>query len=346
LIDKKTVFVLGAGASCPYGYPSGARLREMICLDGGFWRSYENYLRDNRSVHEIRERRSSEVNHFRQIFKKSNIRSIDLFLANNPKLAPMGKYIIAYEMFRAEQQSLCGEEAKLTRELLEHSRDRFGPRELLSQALFRGGDWYFYLYNRFIGVGKDALPDFSDGNLSFITFNYDRSLEHFFYEALRNSFTEVSEDNIVKSLQKLKILHVYGQIAPLKWQDSEHGVDYRPQIDEPLLSKSADNIKTIFEQKESAELDEARKLLGQADRVVFLGFSYAPENMEVLQLPKIISKATYCYGTAFGLETREVQDIHGMIMQGLPPQSHLYINHRFIKIEKDMDSLSLLKNYL
>ena len=31
MINTNTVFVLGAGASIPYGFPSGAELREILC---------------------------------------------------------------------------------------------------------------------------------------------------------------------------------------------------------------------------------------------------------------------------------------------------------------------------
>ena len=252
MINKKTVFVLGAGASCPYGYPSGARLRELICLNQGFWQSYIEYLRSNESVQGVREERSREVNKFREIFDKSSLKSIDVFIANNPKLAQTGKYIIAYEMFRAEQQSYFREKANQLREIYSARglSEKLTLDDLLRRGIFQGGDWYFYLYNRLIGglVGKDALPDFSDDRFAFITFNYDRSLEYFLYEALRNSFTEVSEDDIIKSLKKLKILHVYGQIAPLKWQNPNDYVDYKPQLplSESLLLSAANNIRTIY----------------------------------------------------------------------------------------------------
>jgi hypothetical protein len=352
LIDKKTVFALGAGASCPYGYPSGARLRELICFDEGFWQNYNEYLRNNQSVQDAKDNRSREVNQFRKIFKDANIKSIDVFMADNPKLAPIGKYIIAYEVFRAEKRSLFGEQAKITQESLLSARElgRFGPRDLLSQPLFLGGDWYFYLYNRIIEglVGKDALPDFSDGKLVFITFNYDRSLEQFFYEALRNSFTEISEDDIVKSLKKLKILHVYGQIAPLKWQNPSDYVDYKPQPNESLLQRAVNNIRTIYEEKQNPELKEAQKLLSQAEQIFFLGFGYAPENMEVLGLPEVIPPI-YCqvYGTALGLNSKEVKSIRDGIIEGLRADELVgYKNKERIKIKNKMDCLELLRNYL
>lgn len=31
MITENTIFILGAGASKPYGFPTGAELREQIC---------------------------------------------------------------------------------------------------------------------------------------------------------------------------------------------------------------------------------------------------------------------------------------------------------------------------
>ena len=344
--DEKTVFVLGAGASCPYGYPSGARLRELICFDGGFWSDYSDYLRRNN----IKEEKPGEVNRFRKIFKDANIKSIDVFMANNPKLAPIGKYIIAYEVFRAERNSCFGEEAKRIQEEEKRAMDsdsRYRRDLIRGTPEFQGGDWYSYLYNRLIEglVGKNALPDFSNGNLAFITFNYDRSLEHFLYESFRNSFTEVPESQVIQCLKKLKILHVYGQIAPLKWQDCNEGMDYRPQISEALLGRVSSNIRTIYEEKQNPELMEAQNLPKQAKQIFFLGFGYAPENMDVLGLPGLIPQTCWVYGTAFGANDKEVKRIRNRIIEGLrtdPPS--VKVENRIV-IEST-DCLDLLRDYL
>ena len=84
--------------------------------------------------------------------------------------------------------------------------------------------------------------------------------------------------------KKLKILHVYGQVAPLKWQNQDDGVDYKPQIDESLLQRSAKNIRTIHEEKQNPALTEAQNLLKQAEQIFFLEFGYAEENMDCLKL--------------------------------------------------------------
>jgi hypothetical protein len=344
VIDKRTVFVLGAGASCPYGYPSGARLREMICLDKGFWDSYVGY-RDRQN---LGNKKSEEINRFRKIFKDSGIRSIDVFMANNPNLAQIGKYIITYEIFRAERQSLFDEEAKLAQESIKRRRDNSGSFDLLSTALFEGGDWYFYLYNKLIEglVGPTSLPDFSSGNLAFITFNYDRSLEYYFYERLRNSYTGVTESDIAKCLGNFKILHVYGRVAPLKWQDPKYGVEYRLEINESLLQNSSSNIRTIYEEKENPELIEAQNLLKQAERIFFLGFRYAKENMEVLGLPAIISPLKcWVFGTAFGMYEIEINRIRNQFIKGVQFEKLDSSKEKRILI-KNADCLDLLRNYL
>ena len=42
MIKEETVFILGAGASCPYGYPDGKELREQICSN--FARESKTYF--------------------------------------------------------------------------------------------------------------------------------------------------------------------------------------------------------------------------------------------------------------------------------------------------------------
>jgi len=341
LIDKKTVFVLGAGASCPYGYPSGARLRERVCLSQGFILSYNT----SRIAAQIRETRLQDINKFKDAFNKSRIKSIDLFMAHNPKLASIGKYIIAFEILRAEQKSLFGEEAKLEQETLEYMNR--SPLDLLSRSLFQGEDWCYLLYNRLIEglVGKDALPDFSNVNIAFVTFNYDRSLEQYLYEALRYSFIEVSEERIVQALNQLKILHVYGKIASLKWQNQIDYVDYKPKVSESLLQRAANNIRTIYEEKQNPELIQAQNLLKQAEEIFFLGFGYADENMEVLGLPDLIPPRCEVYGTAFNMIPEEVKRVFSKLHSRQTRDKRVHLAPAATRID-NLDCLMLLRKYL
>ena len=212
MIDKKTVFILGAGASCPYGYPSGAQLRKEICLD--FHSQYLSHLCATESNTHTRNDKLENIEYFTKTFFNSSTKSIDLFLARNPQLAETGKYIIAFKVFDAEKKS--------------HFREQSVQEQ----------DWYSYLFDRLTDgiIDRNTLPEFSRNNVSFITFNYDRSLEHFLYESLRNSFTEVPDHEIKKEFVKIKIIHVYGQIAPLKWQDSTEGIGYSPNFSDTVFN--------------------------------------------------------------------------------------------------------------
>lgn len=44
MISEDTVFVLGAGASAPYGYPIGSELRDDVCLN--FMKDMKSLLQD------------------------------------------------------------------------------------------------------------------------------------------------------------------------------------------------------------------------------------------------------------------------------------------------------------
>jgi hypothetical protein len=348
VISKRTVFILGAGASCPYGFPSGARLRDLICFDGGFRDKYLTYLTNSQIDEGIRKKKISDVKQFIKIFNNSHIKSIDAFMANNPKLSLTGKYILAYEIFQYEIDSRFGEDAIREQERLEGLRKSPDNNHYLwGIPGFNGGDWYFYLYNRMVEglVGKYAIPDFSNGNISFITFNYDRSLEQFFYISLRNSFSEVSEEEIIKTLKQLKILHVYGQVAFLKWQNPSDYIEYKQTINESHLERSSKNIRTIYEEKENPELLEAQKILKQADQIFFLGFGYAPENMEVLNLPGAISNASKICGTAFVWEEKEIERVKERFVAGFKSATGKWVKPSNLKIE-NTDCLKLLINYL
>lgn len=341
---------MGAGASCPYGYPSGVRLRELICFEGGslyggFRNSYLNYQNAEKFDQSAKDAKRNEIGQFIKAFKDSNIKSIDLFMANNPKLANIGKYIIAFEIFRAERESCFGEYLKRKKEQLENvQQDITKKKYIRGNSGFQGEDWYFYLYNRIVEglIGNDALPDFSDDKISFITFNYDRSLEQFFYESLSYLFSEVPKDRIIQTLKQLKMLHVYGQIASLKWQNANDYVEYKSQTDESLLQHAVNNVKTIYEEKQNPELIEAQNLIKKSEQMFFLGFGYAPENMEVLGLPSIIPQTCLVYGTAFGANDKEVKRIHKRIINGDTTDSKAARR----KVIESTDCLELLRNYL
>ena len=147
MINERTVFVLGAGASAPYGYPSGFKLKNEV-LD------YLEFESNNLVSfgYEI-----DLVKSFQESLFFSATTSVDAFLEHRyDEFLDIGKLSIARVLTKYE-----------------------APK-----ALFEVYDWYQYLFD----LMNAPFDKFGSNKVSFITFNYDRSLEHFFITALKNKY--------------------------------------------------------------------------------------------------------------------------------------------------------------
>ncbi|KKK77729.1 hypothetical protein LCGC14_2850660, partial [marine sediment metagenome] len=243
-IDIPTALILGAGASIPFGFPSGHGLYESICGPG-----------TNRSL-SIRQLEPLDfggdfVNGFLHNLSLSGVDSIDEFLGKQPEYTAVGKAAIAQILLPCEKQ-----------------RHLFDPT---------ADNWY----KRFFV----PLLDHPDGfrNLYVITFNYDRSLEHFLFTALRSS-TDLSEAQCAERVQALTIVHVHGKLGRLPWEaEYGHVIPYEGKANPDTIRACIGSIIVLHEgQKDSPELVEARRILDSVLRIYFLGFGYHEVNLERL----------------------------------------------------------------
>ncbi len=151
MMNKKTLLILGAGASAPVGYPSGRALLMKVANE----LSNEAFalFRELRDVGY----RQAEMEKFRIALAGSMQPSVDAFLEKRPDFLDIGKAAIAAALIPMEQRTLFerGEQAT----------------------------WYEYLFNRL----GDQSDRFHENQLSIVTFNYDRSLEYFLYSAIVHS---------------------------------------------------------------------------------------------------------------------------------------------------------------
>jgi hypothetical protein len=150
--------------------------------------------------------------------------------------------------------------------------------------------------------------------VSFVTFNYDRSLEHFLYTYLLGNFADAVPSDVVNVIGRLPIIHVYGSLGPLPWQDAD-GRDYSPTISPEIVAAAAKGI-TILHQgnDDSPEFQQAQELFKKADSILLLGFGYPRENMRRLNLPFLRlrgqtvphdTRPVQIWGTAYGLTEAE-----------------------------------------
>jgi hypothetical protein len=94
MIKLRVVFVLGAGASIPYGYPSGAS------LVGGMFNLQSDVVQTIKAHGYTQGQRGL----FQEALKKSGHSSIDAFLERRPDFRELGKLLIAAYILRCESE--------------------------------------------------------------------------------------------------------------------------------------------------------------------------------------------------------------------------------------------------
>ena len=141
---------------------------------------------------------------FQTRFALSEIFSVDAFLAYNPGFDSLGRIMIAAILLRCE-----------------------------NVRTLRGG-WYQALLNEIVTNG----PDFPDAILSVITFNYDRSLELYLCRSFMSAF-RLEEEAAWKMVARIKIVHVYGDLGPVR------GVV--PYGESDAIARAAQTIKCSFD---------------------------------------------------------------------------------------------------
>jgi hypothetical protein len=322
MITDKTVFILGAGASNPYGYPTGNELREKICKEftkkGSYFKPNDIYKQNLLRI----------AKQFTDRFHKAGAQtSIDLFLKRltpdeQNKFTNIGKTAISFFILEAECASKFDE-------YMEEEK--------------RKHDWYAPLLNKMMQklTTHDSYEKLGDNAITFITFNYDRSLEYYIHKCFTNNFPDAPKEYIKKIGDEIiKIHHVYGKIADLPWQNpGGYFQQYGPNNFAVYVEDTIRNIKTIYEMTEDIK-EDIKKSIAEAKQIFFLGFGYAEENLEAIGMPDVLkddSRAKRIYGTAKGLSQNRMRELKTRFAP--------YAREENIKIE-DRDCLSLLNQYL
>jgi hypothetical protein len=230
--------------------------------------------------------------------------SIDSFIdvhRNNEKIQLCGKLAIAKSILEAERES------KL---YISKDKNDFADVAGLKQT------WFFdFFRNLNDGVRKLEIERIFE-KISFVVFNYDRCVEHFLHQALQRHFgIEAADATAV--MKTLRIFHPYGTVGDLPWQNNQEGVPFGHTANRATMQLMASRIRTYTEQVEdNGVLKAIRKEMQLADTLVFLGFSYHPQNMKLLNPGKECG-TTQVFGTAFRISdsNREIvlDDIRSII---------------------------------
>lgn len=279
MIKKNTVFILGAGASAaaPFKYPIGSDLRDEIC---------KNLKGETKLTHSLAQALTTEkidlsdhvkaVLGFRDCFYRSSEFTIDAFIKNQYKLyGTIAKFAIAQALLKYENEELLHSDPKI--------------------------NWYMQLYQL---MKTDPPENFYQNKVSFITFNYDLSLDQFLYNSLSNSCAVLkNKEDVKKILEKIPIIHLHGQLGKLSWQGEETGRSYGDgNLTNHEFKVIANSILTAFDEidfEKDHRFIKALERIREAEKICFIGFGFDESNLQ--RLPVASMKGKNVIGTCYGL---------------------------------------------
>ncbi len=225
-IIEKTVIVIGAGGSHPYGFPTGNDLiSDILNRENGLlfvasegarignkeifrFNNNDDLLREmgvtaiqqNHSESYVRADESTLLKEFFSGLKFYRKSQIDYFLRNYTAYRTLGKNFIAREILSKEWEA---QEKIMKNGFNEKERDWIGS--LLARLLQK--------------VKKPEDLSFIAQNLTIITFNYDLVFEYYLDQFCRG------EDEWGKALEEfkrsLKIVHIYGKLGRFEWEKDD-----------------------------------------------------------------------------------------------------------------------------
>jgi len=269
MLTKKHVLVLGAGASQPFDFPTGVELSKLVS---------RQLLEGHDAFNRLTEvgYAAEKIRNFRDSFFLSGKNSVDAFLEHRTDLMELGKFATAAVLI---------------------------PYEREDKLFGYDNNWLRYLYNRL----NTSFEDFGSHQLSIITFNYDRTVEHFFFTSLQNSYAKNVEE-CYRIMKRIPIIHLHGTLAPLPWQTSVGSRPFDSNCTKSDIATAASYIKIIHENitdGRDKDFQRAKDLMKEAERILFLGFGYNKTNMDRLGLrellPRKSSGACQIYGTCVGM---------------------------------------------
>ncbi|WP_156360063.1 hypothetical protein [Sphingomonas sp. Leaf10] len=305
MLSRKTVFVLGAGASAELKLPVGETLKSWIAdalaLDAGrrIGAFSDEHVETAVLSYVYEEERNMQPQVYREYEQAATViskalpfaLSIDQYLDSqraNPVIVNLGKIGIASSILKAERQSIIGNP------LRQAVRLQGGESRLPAEVR---QTWHLKLVQLLTaGKAKEDLDSlFND--VAFIVFNYDRCLEHYLTLALSRYYgTEANAMSQV--LSRLEIVHPYGQVGNMPWQGGTT-VPFGGEA-EGQLRNVARSLLTFTESAQSGVTEQVKSLIETAETVVFMGFGYLPQNVELLTA-RFQSNAKRVFYTTYGV---------------------------------------------
>jgi len=325
MFKKNTLFVIGAGASAEFKFPIGRELSEIISQESLFKFKSGRLVKGNYDTlswidnrYPDASARSERLAALKEISNRIFMAdSIDNFIdmhANEPHISEMGKLQIAIAIAKKERSSKLFFETNDSKALLDLKKLQDTWIDSFSRILFEK-------------TPKENITDIGE-NVSIICFNYDRCIEFYLIEAIRQTYIGVSYAQAHEIVSSMKIIHPYGTLGELP--NNLHARDggvvpFGGEVGEDIDPwPVSERLKTYTEQIEDVDMLTSIQLaMEMAKQIIFLGFAFNPQNMKLLSLPDgYTSKSVFSTGK--GISPQETDEISSRIVQLYNPigQTH------------------------
>lgn len=282
MLRTRTTLVVGAGASMELQFPSNAELLARIIQGYDFKRTgSDTSTRDGqlllRNIYKLAERMNKPVEDVALAAERLRNacrlgRSIDAVLEqydHDPLVLACGKLAITFFMGQAESRSSLKEGPRV-------------PGELPLQG--KVAEHWIYQLGQLItsGVPRSRIGETLE-LLTIINFNYDRSVEHFLPYALVMAYGIDLKEAQAVIAERLDVIHPHGTIGRLPWQNGD-AAQAEWGVEQPWnIHAIASQLKSLAERSTDRNaIRDLRLAIAKARRIVFLGFGFQPQNVDLL----------------------------------------------------------------
>jgi hypothetical protein len=386
MFKAKTVIILGAGASWHYGYPTGEELVKRVIDKARTARKYFTDYLNNSSAplanrprivsggdpavpkdgnQGLKRQWEAATKRCQDLIDRLNAADplvIDYFIDQNRHLADIAKLCIAWVILEREFVSIRYGGNENRREIAQKGNGHAAPYPI-------NDNWYRFLLHK-LTSGCPNGEALLNNNVTFITFNYDVSLEIELYRGLGHlaTFSNCAERFITENN---RILHVYGRLRKdPPWQPTEinweafGGVSLagrtRAQTNPPQFwtdvsaildhaHEASQGLQIISPEKALVEsgsvpdhIEKARRAIAEAECVYILGYGFDALNCELLNLPKYLHMDRSAKAVMFtnynnsGVINKNAARLLGLHPHELLPEGGRYVPHRNSLCEKSV----------
>ncbi|MBV9993195.1 MAG: hypothetical protein JOZ72_18120 [Alphaproteobacteria bacterium] len=315
MFNTPTVFILGAGASWHYGYPTGEGLvRKVVEKADAAARYFDfraisdddllpDFLQQRAGGAKRAERWQAVANEARMLgrrLKQANPTLIDYFLRQNADLHEIGKLVVAMVIFDCEI-ALGRERANPNhreRQQLMIRRGQLPVGSSLDPTAFED-DWLRFVLYKLTSRCEESA-DLLRNEVTFVTFNYDTSLEQRLIDGLR-SVSLFQKADIDEFLRGDRVLHVYGKVRSTidpPWEQVStaflHSSNDRSsaEVQQAIgrCHQASLGIRTVDgpeKVSDEAVLGAASKAVAKARKLFILGYGFDQSNSERIGLTSL-----------------------------------------------------------